>query len=67
MNWFLPGATALSQYGPGRDGNKVMLRIPQSSGITGVSTSNYFVSYPGQSLAESYFPAEMHPQLTGTS
>ena len=33
----LSGATTLGQSGPGSDGNKAVLRIPQSSSITGTS------------------------------
>ena len=33
----LSGATTPGQSGPGSDGNEVMLRIPQSSSITGTS------------------------------
>ena len=47
------------QSGPGSDGNEGALCIPQSSGITDASPSDYLVSYPGHSLRESYFSAEM--------
>ena len=33
----LSGATSLAQSGPGSDGNEGVLRIPQSSSITGTS------------------------------
>ena len=46
----LSGATILDQSGPGSDGNEGVLRIPQSSGITGASPSDCLVSYPGHSL-----------------
>ena len=46
----LSGATALGQSGPGSDGNKGVLHIPQSSTITGALLSDCLVSYPGQSL-----------------
>ena len=42
------------QSGPGSDGNEGILRIPQSSSITGTSLSNCLVSYPGHSLGGSY-------------
>ena len=50
----LSGATTLRQSGSGSDDNKGVLHIPQSSGITGTSPSDCFVSYPGHSLGESY-------------
>ena len=56
-NVIIPG-----QRGPGSDGNKRVLRIPQSSGITGASTSNCLVSYLEHSLGESYPSAEMHSE-----
>ena len=48
-------------YGvPGSDGNKEVLRIPQSSGIIGASPSDCFMPYPGHSLmgGGSYLSAE---------
>ena len=54
----LPGATTPGQGGPGSAGNEGVLRIPQSSSITGTSPSDCFVSYPGNSLRESYPSAE---------
>ncbi len=38
------------QNGPGSDGNEDILRIPQSSSITGTSLSDCLVSYTGHSL-----------------
>ena len=38
-------ASTLGQSGPGSDGNEGVLRIPQSSGITGNSSWNCLVSY----------------------
>ena len=38
------------QSGPGSNGNKGVLRIPQSSSITRTSLSDCLVSYPGHSL-----------------
>ena len=38
------------QSGPGSDGNKRVLRIPQSSSITRTSPSDCLVSYPGHLL-----------------
>ena len=46
----LSSATILGHSGPGSDGNKRVLHIPQSSSITGTSPSDYSVSYPGYSL-----------------
>ena len=41
------------------DGNKGVLRIPQSSSFTGASPSDCLVSYPEHSSGESYPSAEM--------
>ena len=41
----LSGATKLDISGPWSDGNEGLLRIPQSSSITGASSSDYLVSY----------------------
>ena len=54
----LSGATTPGQSGPGNNGNKGMLRIPQSASINGTSPSDCFVSYPGHSLEQSYASAE---------
>ena len=53
------GETTLDQSGSGSDGNERELRIPQSFGITGTSTSDYLVSYRDHSLRESYPSAEV--------
>ena len=53
------GATTPGQSGPGRDNNKLVLLIPQSSCITGVSPSDCLVSYPGHWLEKFYPSAEM--------
>ena len=42
------GATTPGQNGPGSDGNKGVLCIPQSSSIAEVSLSDCLVSYPLQ-------------------
>ena len=42
----LSDATTPSQSEPGSDGNKGVLRIPQSSSIIGTSPSDCMVSYP---------------------
>ena len=55
----LSGAITLGQSGPGSNGNKGVLHIPQSSSITRVSPSDCLVSCPGHSLGEFYPSAEM--------
>ena len=42
----LSGATTPGQSGPGSDGNERVVRIPQSSSITGTLLSDCLVSYP---------------------
>ena len=46
----LQGATTPGQGGPGSDGNEGVLRILQSTIITGTSLSDYLMSYPGHSF-----------------
>ena len=53
----LSGATTPGQSGPGSDGNEGLLRIPESSSITETSIWYCFVSYPGHSLGEGYYPS----------
>ena len=48
----LVGAINPGQSGPGSDGNEKVLYIPHSSRITGTSSSDCLVSYPGHSLWE---------------
>ena len=55
----LSGATTPDQNGPGSDGNKGVVRILQSSCITGTSPADCLVLYLGYSLGESYASAEM--------
>ena len=55
----LSGATTPGQSGPGSDGNEGMLRIPQSSNLTGTSPWDCLVSYLGLSLGESYPSTEV--------
>ena len=43
----LSGATTPGQSGPGSDGNEGVLRVLQSSSITGTSPSDCLVSNPG--------------------
>ena len=40
----LSGATTLDKSGPGSHGNEGVLRIPQSSSITGKSPSDFLMS-----------------------
>ena len=47
MDKTLSGATTPEQSRSGSDGNEEVLRIPQSSNITGTSPSDCLVSYPG--------------------
>ena len=53
------GATTPAQRGPGSNGNEGVLCIPQSSSITGTSSSDCLVSYPGHLWVEGYLSAEM--------
>ena len=55
----LSDATTPDKSGPGNNGNEGVLRIPQSSSITGASPTDYLVSYLGHSLEEFYSSAEM--------
>ena len=55
-------ATTLSQSGFQSNGNEGVLHIPQSSSITGASSSDCFVLYTGHSLVESY-PSAVMPLL----
>ena len=67
----LSGATTPGQSGPRSDGNKVVLRIPRSSSITGTSPSDCLVLYPGHSLKRGLTPLQrcswciLKPQPTG--
>ena len=56
----LSGATTSVKNGPGRDGNEVVLRIPQSSSITGTSPSDCLVSYLEHSLWRYYSSAQVN-------
>ena len=55
----LSDATTPSQSGPGSDGIEEVLRIPQSSSITGTSPSDCLISYLGRSWGGSYPSAEI--------
>ena len=50
----ISGATIPGQSGPGSDGNKGVLRIPQSSRIAGTSPSENLVSYQDTHWGGSY-------------
>ena len=54
----LSGATTPGQSGPGCDGNKGILRIPQSSNFAGDSPSDCLVSYTLVEVGRSYPSAE---------
>ena len=54
----LSGATTPGQSGLWSDGNKVLLRIPQSYSITGTSSSVCCASYPGYSLGGGLMPLQ---------
>ena len=58
INRALSGATNLGQSGPGSNGNEGVLRIPQSSSITGISASDCLESYPGHSLVGGLTPLQ---------
>ena len=62
----LSGATISGQNGRKSDGNKEILRIPQSFSITGASLSEFLVSYPRYSLGESYPSVEMQSVYSTT-
>ena len=50
MDGTLSSSTTPGQSGQGCEGNVEVLRIPQSSSISGTSLSDCFVSYVGRSL-----------------
>ena len=61
-------ATTAGQNGPESDGIKGVLYISESSSITGVSPSEFLVSYPWDSLGGgSYHTAEMQSVYPPTS
>ena len=64
--------TVSFQSGPGSNGNKDVLYIPQSSSITGTSPSDCLVSYPEHLLQGGILPlcrgavgVFLQPQPTG--
>ena len=50
MDMTISGLATLGHSRSGSKGNEWVLRIPQSSSITGASASYFFVSYLGHSL-----------------
>ena len=62
----LTGDDTRGQRGPRSDVNKGVLRVAQSTIISGTSSSDGLVSYKGHSLAESYPFAEM-PSVYSTA
>ena len=63
----LSGATTPGQSGPGSDGNKGILRIPQSSSTAGTSPSDCLVLYPGHSLRWGSYPSAEKPSVYSTA
>ena len=59
----ISSARTPSQSGPGSNGNERVLRIPQIFNITGISPSDYLVSYLGHSLGEWGFLPSAEMQL----
>ena len=53
----LSGSTVPGQSGPGSNGNKGVLHIPQSSSITGTSPSVCLVSYSEHLLGGGSYPS----------
>ena len=60
----LSGATTPDHRGAWSEGDKGLHHIPQSSGITGASPSEYLDSYLGLSLKEFYPSAGMQLHST---
>ena len=54
----LSGVTTPGQSRPGNIGNEEVLRNPQSSSITGTSSSDCLMSYSEHSLVRSYSSVE---------
>ena len=66
----LSGSTTSGQSGHGSDGKEGVLRIPESSNITGTTPSDCLVPYPGHSLGGGLTPLQrcsrgiLNPQPT---
>ena len=58
MDRTLSGATTSGKNEPESNGNEGVLHIPQSLSITGTSSSDSLMLYPGHLLRESYSSAE---------
>ena len=56
----LSGPTTLGQSRPRSDGNERVLRISQSSSITGASQSDCLMSYPGHSFGGGLTPLQRY-------
>ena len=67
MDRTLSGVTTPGQSEPGSDGNKGVLRIPQSSSNTGTSPSDCLVSYSGNSLAGGSSPSAEKKSVYSTA
>ena len=61
----LSGATIPGQSGPGSNGNEGVLRILQSSSITGISQSDCLVSYTGHWLGGGFLIPLQNAQSGG--
>ena len=59
--------TIPSQSGPGSDGNKGVLHIPQSSSITGTSPLDCLVSYSGHSMMGGSYPSAEKQSVYSTA
>ena len=55
----LSGAINPGKNGLVSDSNEGVFRFPQSPSLAGASPSDCLVSYPRQSLGDSYYSAEM--------
>ena len=63
----LSGVTTPGQSGSGSDGNEGELCIPQSSSITGTSSSDCLVSYSGHSLVGGSYPSAEKQSVYSTA
>ena len=63
----LSGATIPGQSGPGSNGNEGVLRIPESSSISGTSPSDCLVSYLGHSLRGGSYPSAEKQSVYSTA
>ena len=63
----LSGTTTPAQSGSGSDGNEELLHIPQSFNITGISSSDDLMSYPGHSLRCGSYPSAERESVYSTA